>query len=318
MAAGGLVDHFEDARMKPRAAHLDDFERSLVAKGRTPEYIALKVGRVRGVLDGCGWVYPREIDPAGLEKSPHALRAEGGRSIQTSNDWLQATTQFMRWLHQNSRLDRDPLAGLKGGNVKTDRRHIRRTLPADQLAKLLDVTRASAETVRGLGGDARHHAYVMALSTGFRLEEVAGLCPENFDLSADPPMVRLAAADIKNRQGANQPLPRPTADLLATYLGGKPVSQPIWPGTWGTRGANMLKLDLKAAGIPYSVPGPDGPEFFDFHALRATNITMLVQSGATVREAQVLARHSDPRLTLGVYTKLQTSDIAAAANRLPN
>ncbi len=226
--------------------------------------------------------------------------------------------QFVRWLRQNGRLDRDPLAGLKGGNVRTDRRHIRRTLPADQLAKLLDTARGSQQMFRGLGGDTRYHADIVALATGFRLEEVAGLCPEDFDLTADPPTVRLAAVDTKNRQGANQPLPQPTADLLASYLGSKPVGQPIWPGTWGTRGTDTLKLDLKAAGIPYSVQGPDGPEFFDFHAQRATDITMLVQSGVTVKEAQVLARHSDPRLTLNVYTKLQMGDLAAAADRLPN
>ena len=45
----------------------------------------------------------------------------------------------------------------------------------------------------------------------------------------------------------------------------------------------------------------------DFHALRATYITMLVRSGASVKEAQELARHSDPKLTMNVYTKLGIS-----------
>ncbi len=40
----------------------------------------------------------------------------------------------------------------------------------------------------------------------------------------------------------------------------------------------------------------------DFHALRATYITMLVKGGATVKQAQDLARHSDPKLTMNVYT----------------
>ena len=151
LVAAGIVDHFEDARKTPLAAHLGEFEQSLTAKGRDAEYIGLKVGRVQSVLDGCGWVYTRDIDPTRLEKFLHDLRAEAGRSTQTSNDWLQAVKQFVKWLHENGRLDRDPLAGLKGGNVRTDRRHIRRTLPTDQLAKLLDTARDSQQLFRGLG-----------------------------------------------------------------------------------------------------------------------------------------------------------------------
>src|SRR5205823_5689619 len=149
----------------------------------------------------------------------------------------------------------DPLAGLKGGNVKTDRRRIRRPLTPADLGRLLDTARASREEFRGMTGAARYHAYVVALSTGFRLEEVAGLCPEGFDLAAAPPTVRLAAADTKNRQGANQPLPRQAVALMTAYLAGRPVGQPVWPGTWAERGAEMLQLDLAAAGIPYRVDG---------------------------------------------------------------
>jgi hypothetical protein len=55
----------------------------------------------------------------------------------------------------------------------------------------------------------------------------------------------------------------------------------------------------------------------DFHALRATYITLLVKSGASVKEAQELARHSDPRLTMNVYTRLGVHDLAGALDRLP-
>lgn len=43
----------------------------------------MKVGRVQSVLDACGWVYTRDIDPTRLEKHLHDLRAEAGRSTQT-------------------------------------------------------------------------------------------------------------------------------------------------------------------------------------------------------------------------------------------
>ena len=44
---------------------------------------------------------------------------------------------------------------------------------------------------------------------------------------------------------------------------------------------------------------------------------MLVKSGASVKEAQELARHSDPKLTMNVCTKLGVHDLAGALDRLP-
>ena len=44
---------------------------------------------------------------------------------------------------------------------------------------------------------------------------------------------------------------------------------------------------------------------------------MLVKSGASVKEVQQLARHSDPKLTLNTYTKLGVHDLVGALDRLP-
>jgi integrase len=40
----------------------------------------------------------------------------------------------------------------------------------------------------------------------------------------------------------------------------------------------------------------------DFHSLRVSLGTMLAANGVTPRAAQALMRHTDPRLTAGVYT----------------
>ena len=42
----------------------------------------------------------------------------------------------------------------------------------------------------------------------------------------------------------------------------------------------MLRIDLKAAGIPYVIDGPDGPLHADFHSLRHATSAMLDRSGA--------------------------------------
>jgi site-specific recombinase XerD len=43
----------------------------------------------------------------------------------------------------------------------------------------------------------------------------------------------------------------------------------------------------------------------DFHACRVAYITMLFENGATLKEAQELARHITPHLTTNVYAKVR-------------
>ena len=58
----------------------------------------------------------------------------------------------------------------------------------------------------------------------------------------------------------------------------------------------MLRIDLDAAGIPYAVEGPDGPEYADFHALRHSYLTLGGRSGIDLRTLQELAGHRNPNL----------------------
>ena len=89
------------------------------------------------------------------------------------------------------------------------------------------------------------------------------MTPESFDLDADPPTATVSRAYIKNRKTAHktarQPLPAAVAEALRPFLVGKPAGVPVWPGQWWTKGAEMLRGDLEAAGIPYETKGPDGP-----------------------------------------------------------
>ena len=80
----------------------------------------------------------------------------------------------------------------------------------------------------------------------------------------------------------------------------------------------MLRIDLDAAGVPYVVEGPDGPLHADFHALRHSYIALLDRSGATLKEAMHLARHSDPKLTMAVYGRARLHDLSETVQRLPS
>ena len=59
-----------------------------------------------------------------------------------------------------------------------------------------------------------------------------------------------------------------------------------------------------------------GLEGLGFHDLRRTNATMLMAAGASIRDAQELLGHKDPRMLLGVYAKSTSEGKRAAVDRL--
>jgi hypothetical protein len=157
--------------------------------------------------------------------------------------------------------------------------------------------------------------YAAAMVTGFRASELTSLAPSSFALEAEPPTVTVKAGYSKNRREAIQPLPPDVAAALRAYLAGRPAG-PVWPGeVWPDRAADMLREDLRAAGIPYR--DAEG-RVADFHALRHSYITLLQQTGVHPKLAQELARHSDIRLTMKVYTHTRLHDLAGAVEGLPS
>jgi hypothetical protein len=80
------------------------------------------------------------------------------------------------------------------------------------------------------------------------------------------------------------------------------------------RTAEMLRRDLKAAGIPYETDSGVA----DFHSLRGCYISYLVSSGASVKTCQTLARHSTPQMTIAIYAKASLHDINGAVEGLPD
>lgn len=70
----------------------------------------------------------------------------------------------------------------------------------------------------------------------------------------------------------------------------------------------MMKRDCEAVGIEYK--NSDG--FVDFHANRVLFITSLCRSNIGLIMAQKLARHSAPKLTSNIYSKVSTEERAKA------
>jgi len=157
------------------------------------------------------------------------------------------------------------------------------------------------------------------LRADYQARALANLTPADFRLDSAAPTVSLAGRFAKNKKPKVQPLPVDVAVALVDYLAGKPAGVPVWGGTWAKahKGAEMLRMDLAAAGIPYAVEGPDGPEYADFHELRHSFLTLGGRSGIDLRTLQELAGHSKPELTAR-YSHRRLYDLTGAVARLPN
>jgi len=326
--------------------HVADLHAALIAKGATAKHAALVRTRAAKVVELAKAEAISGLTPSAVQAALGELR-KSGLSLQTCNHHLRAIKQLSRWLHADGRARDDALAHLGGFNVATDRRHDRRALSDDELARLIATAERGAAwtwrvgcTRRRIGGRAlalsgpdRAMLYRLAVATGFRAGEIASLTPASFDLDADPPTITVEAAYSKRRRQDVQPVAGELADLLGPWLEGRPDGAPVFamPG----KPAAMMQADLQAARgawLAEAVSDEDRERrerlsvlayrdgawrVADFHALRHTFVSRVVQSGASVKVAQELARHSTPTLTIGRYAHVTIADTAKALEALP-
>lgn len=119
-------------------------------------------------------------------------------SVSRSNVYVRAAKGFSRWLWTTRRAVDDPLLSLALLNAKTNRRHVRRALTADELRRLVAATAGSGVTIRSgtgrIGPADRAMLFTLAAYTGLRASELASLTPASFDLTAATVAVRAAYA----------------------------------------------------------------------------------------------------------------------------
>jgi integrase len=311
----GRVDPFEAPKATPLKEHVDAFQRYLEGKGRAGSHIGQTIRRIKAILDACGFTTIDHLiayDATDKVTGYLAARRRGEEklSCHTCNHYLTALKMFCRWAVRQNRMPASPLMLMGSIATEGDEKRERRAITEEQFSKLVQKA-AKGATVQRLTGQDRAMLYVVAGYTGLRAQELASLEAADFKLEGDYPYIVLRAIDAKNRQEARQPLPRDLAETLAPWLSGK--SGKPWPGYWWNKAAEMLQVDLKAAKIDYKTS--DG--FFDFHGLRVQFVTALARANVHPRVAQQLARHSTVELTMGVYSKVNGSDVASGLKGLP-
>jgi integrase len=340
----GVVDPkaeaYRDHEARPLSGHLDAYAALLADKGRTKAHIVLTISRARRVVALFRGARLADIEPANsaadelaraaarlaewtalarlsdltAERVQAALATlrEGGRSLATCNHHATAICGFAKWCYTTHRLRENPLRGVERFNAKEDRRHDRRTISLDELQRLIGAAERGPRHVR-MTGPARALCYRLAVATGLRFSEIGSILPRSFDWTASPATVTVAAGYTKNGEPATLPLPSDLANDLRAYVATLSPGTPIFPLPRRGRGAEMLRVDLAAAGIPYR---DAAGLVFDFHSLRCETATLADSAGISPRVVQRMMRHSTLELT-GRYTRPRAVDIEAAASLLP-
>ena len=339
----GLISPTEKESKVPIAKHVGDFILHHQAKNNCAAHVKDLASKVRIFIDTCDWRNITQINEGDVEAFLLHLRQVKGRSIQTSNSYLKAVKNFTRWLARTKRLATDPLIYMSTLNAKLDRRHDRRPLETDEFNRMVKVAETGPPAV-GLVGRDRAMLYLLAAWTGFRRGELGSLTLRSFNFDSQVPTVTIMAQYSKHRRQDVQVL---HPDLVVRFKewvrerapkDGDEILFPISEKTCGTdrQTARMVQFDLAAARRFWIDEADDPAEkqrrqasdflvyknkaglFADFHGLRHTFITNLRDAGVDPKVAQKLARHSDIRLTMEIYTHIKDKAEIDAIQMLPS
>lgn len=173
-------------------------------------------------------------------------------------------------------------------------------------------TEAELRRLRDVSGR-RWLIYWMAVTTGLRRGELNALEWDDLQLEGTHCWVRVRASIAKNKRTVELPL----SDTLASALRlirplEVSLDAKVFKG-WIPK-MKRFRKDLAAANIPFV---NELGHRADFHALRGTLATYLLNAGVPLRMAMSWMRHSDPSLTAKTYYDAQQAPLCDVLGKLP-
>jgi integrase len=297
---------WQESERRPITEHVEEWYQSLLIRGSSNDHSVQCRGRVLRILEMASVQRISSLTTHAIEAALADLRRSGiaGRSgnvslsDRTIHHHGRAIKAFSRWLRKTKRSQDDKLIDMTVPQVLVARK--RKSLTMEEAALLIDVTRTEPRRSK-INGPDRAILYAVAAGTGFRLGELQSLTPESFDLDSSPPTISCESAYTKNGKAAIQPIRPELAEMLRPWLAGRTPGEPVFV-LYRDQIARAIRKDLASAGV-------ENAEDYDFHSLRHTYITGVIKSGCSVKVAQELARHGDPKLTLNVYSHLTVHDL---------
>ncbi|MFC1766088.1 tyrosine-type recombinase/integrase [Planctomycetota bacterium] len=226
------------------------------------------------------------------------LISDQKRAPRTIAHIVTSLRAFCNWAIKRKYLAHNPLAELGTLDIEPQKEY--RAYNLDEVRRIFDVATPYERLL-----------LMTAMVTGCRAGELGKLMVD--DLDPKTGILTLRPAVTKNKKEKCLVLPRSLVEaLLFAYHSGEtarlyhrhnhrrktppPAGTLLFVSTHPSRELDRLRIK---AGIPKKTK--DG--IACFHSLRSTFVSLVAEQGASVKELQSLARHSDPRLTMNVYAK---------------
>jgi integrase len=247
-----------------------------------------------------------------VEKNIRELQ-KAGKSGKTLANVVAALRGFCNWAIKRGILSENPLRHI--GSFDMTPRVERRALTVDEVRKLVEV----APEHRAL-------LYETAFLSGLRAGELRSLSVNSLDMERGG--LRLDGSWTKNRKAGFQPLPFSLMARLKAFGEARTAAR-LYRRAYSRRDAKLdvpdnpllfvpthptreMEKDLRVAGIPkYALGGK-----VDFHALRVAFVTFVIEAGASVVEAQRLARHATPTITMKLYARARESRLSQLTEKV--
>jgi integrase len=271
---------------------------------RCKEYCNDTITMITRIARSCKFYQWSDISKTALEKYLGNMDVKA----RTYNNYLVSIKGFCKWVVENDLAGKNPLTKCK--HIHAEDKEIRRALTPEEFSLLLNTTTEAPRRFE-LTGRERAIMYLLAAELGLRKSELLSLTVSSFDL--DKGTVTIKREIAKNRHAAKLPLKQQRVSQLREYLAGKFPNVKVFPVTASLRAGDMIKRDLKDAGIPFETD--EG--VCCFHALRHTFSTNVAKTNATWVEHKVLMRHSLKTDVTAGYTKVPIERQREIVEQLP-
>ncbi len=332
----------EVARTFSRRADAEAWERSVKDSGRSGNCLpAPRSARTRTVTElwtdvlltrGSRWearTRARYVELFRLHVEPHLGRAKA--SAVTARDvrlWVQtltarglAASTVAQCVSVLSAVMIDAIeVGIRSENPCAGARpraiapEARKALTAAEVTALLGETPWPDRVV-----------YLLAVTTGLRFGELAGLNVSDVDLSGQLLHVRRVVVEVPHEGQQIKPypkggatarraigLPEAVVQMLTEHLSGRQSADPLWPNLNGGRQwYGLASRCLRAAYSRARITEASG-----FHTLRRTAATLALQKAASIRDVQAMLGHKSPVMTLTRYAQADVDQQRAATGRV--
>ena len=294
----GIPKPTREALRVPLLDHHAAFIAACKSANLSPRTVIKYQQNLPNLFKRCGWTTFRDVTAASFTR----WRDGSGLAPKSLNDQLTIMRTFLLWMKRERLILADPLADVRRvSNPGVG--SFRRSLSIEEVTRLLEKSPPRRALV-----------YLAMIYTGLRRNELNGLKWGDFNFEVNPAQLKVPSSLSKNRKESVHYLrPELTAALLAVRPNGVKPEREVFRKKIPR--VQTLQKDLAAAGIPFE---DARGRRIDIHALRKTYGTLLASSGVSPQVAMQLMRHSDMKLTMGVYTDVAQLPIMQETARLPS